>query len=41
LLGSAPAIWLASHLHGRLPRLVSEGIITAAMLALGVRLIFL
>ena len=41
LLGSSPAIWLASHLHGRLPRLVSEGIITVAMLALGVRLAFL
>ena len=41
LLGSSPAIWLASHLHGRLPRLVSEGIITAAMLVLGIRLAFL
>jgi uncharacterized membrane protein YfcA len=41
LLGSVPAIWLASHLHGRLPRLVSEGIIAAAMLVLGVRLAFL
>lgn len=41
LLGSSPAIWLASHLHGRLPRLISEGIITAAMLVLGVRLAFL
>jgi uncharacterized membrane protein YfcA len=41
LMGSLPAIWLASHLHGRLPRLVSEGIIAAAMLVLGVRLAFL
>ncbi len=41
LAGSLPAIWLASHLHGRLPRLVSEGIIAAAVLALGVRLTFL
>jgi uncharacterized membrane protein YfcA len=40
LLGSVPAIWLASHLHGRLPRLVSEGIIAAVMLVLGVRLFF-
>jgi uncharacterized protein len=40
LLGSLPAIWLASHLHGRLPRLASEGIIAAAMLVLGVRLFF-
>ncbi len=38
LLGSLPAIWLASHLHGRLPRLVSEGIIATAMLILGMRL---
>lgn len=41
LLGSLPAIWLASHLHGRLPRMVSEAIIAAAMLALGVRLFLL
>jgi uncharacterized protein len=41
LLGSLPAIWLASHLHGRLPWLVSEGIIAVAMLALGLRLFFL
>ncbi len=41
LLGSVPAIWLASHSHGRLPRLVSEGIIAAIMLALGLRLAFL
>jgi len=40
LLGSMPAIWLASHLHRRLPRLVSEGIIAAVMLVLGVRLFF-
>jgi uncharacterized membrane protein YfcA len=41
LMGSLPAIWLASHLHGRLPRLVSEGIVAATMLVLGVRLAFL
>jgi uncharacterized membrane protein YfcA len=40
LTGSLPAIWLASHLHGRLPRLASEGIIAAVMLVLGVRLFF-
>jgi uncharacterized membrane protein YfcA len=40
LMGSLPAIWLASHLHGRLPRLASEGIIAAVMLVLGVRLFF-
>jgi predicted AlkP superfamily phosphohydrolase/phosphomutase/uncharacterized membrane protein YfcA len=37
LAGSLPAIWLASHLHGRLPRLVSEGIIATVVLVLGVR----
>ena len=41
LLGSLPAIWLASHLHGRLPRLASESIIAAVMLLLGLRLAFL
>jgi uncharacterized membrane protein YfcA len=40
LLGSLPAIWLASHLHAKLPRLASEGIIAAVMLVLGVRLFF-
>ncbi|MBZ5541051.1 MAG: sulfite exporter TauE/SafE family protein [Acidobacteriia bacterium] len=41
LLGSLPAIWLASHLHARLPRLASESIIAAVMLLLGLRLAFL
>ncbi len=41
LLGSLPAIWLASHVHGRLPREVSEAIIAAALLALGIRFFFL
>ena len=40
LSGSLPAIWLASHLHGRLPRVASEGIIAAVLLVLGVRLFF-
>lgn len=40
LLGSLPAIWLASHLHAKLPRLASEGIIATVMLVLGVRLFF-
>lgn len=40
LAGSLPAIWVASHLHGRLPRIVSEGIIATAMLLFGVRLLF-
>jgi uncharacterized protein len=40
LAGSLPAIWLASHLHGKLPRLASEGIIAAAVLILGLKLFF-
>ena len=35
------AIWLASHLHGCLPRIVSESIIAAVKLLLGVCLTFL
>ena len=37
LVGSLPGIWLASHVHGRLPRIVTEGIIAVALLALGLR----
>jgi len=40
LAGSLPAIWLTSHLHGKLPRLASEGIIAVAILVLGMRLFF-
>jgi uncharacterized membrane protein YfcA len=38
LCGSVPAIHLASQLHGRLPRMVPEGIIAAALMAIGVRI---
>jgi uncharacterized membrane protein YfcA len=41
LLGSLPAIWLASHMHGRIPRILSEAVIAVVMLLLGVRLAFL
>jgi uncharacterized membrane protein YfcA len=41
LCGSIPAVWLASHMHGRLPRRISEGIIAVAILALGVRFLVL
>jgi uncharacterized membrane protein YfcA len=41
LLGSLPAIWLASHVHGRLPRQITEGILALTMLALAIRFFFL
>lgn len=41
LVGSLPAIWVASHMHGRIPRIISEGVIAVVMLLLGVRLAFL
>lgn len=41
LAGSLPAIWLAGHMHGRVPRIVSESVIATVMLLLGVRLAFL
>jgi uncharacterized membrane protein YfcA len=40
LCGSLPAIHFASQLHGRLPRMVPEGIIAAALMAMGVRIIW-
>jgi uncharacterized membrane protein YfcA len=38
--GSFPGIWVASHVHGRLPRMVTEGSIATALLALGLRFLF-
>jgi uncharacterized membrane protein YfcA len=40
LCGSVPALWLASQLHGRVPRQIPEGIIAAALMAMGVHIIF-
>lgn len=39
LCGSLPAIHFASRLHGRLPRMVPEGIIATALAAIGVRIL--
>jgi uncharacterized membrane protein YfcA len=39
LCGSLPAIHFASRLHGRLPKLVPEGIIATTMMAIGVRIL--
>lgn len=38
--GSIPGIHFASQLHGRLPRLVPESIIAAALMAMGVHIIW-
>ena len=40
LCGSIPAIHFASRLHGRLPQRVPEGIIAAAMMAMGIHIIW-
>jgi len=41
LAGSIPAVWFASRLHGRIHRAIPEAIIALALLALGVRILFL
>jgi len=38
LFGSVPALWLSSRQHARAPRAVSEGIIAATLMAMGVRI---
>ncbi len=40
LCGSIPSLWLASQLHGRILRQIPEGIIAAALMGMGVRIIF-
>jgi uncharacterized protein len=40
LCGSLPAIHYASRLHGRLPKMVPEGIIATALMAIGIRILF-
>jgi hypothetical protein len=35
MCGSIPAVWFAARLHGRIPRQIPEGIIAAALLAMG------
>jgi len=40
LCGSLPAIHFASQLHGRLPRMIPESIIAAALMAMGVHIIW-
>jgi uncharacterized membrane protein YfcA len=38
LIGSLPALWFASRLHGRVPRHIPEGIIAAALMGMGLRI---
>ena len=38
LIGSLPAMWGASQLHGRVPRHIPEGIIAAALMGMGLRI---
>lgn len=38
LCGSIPAMWYATRLHGRIPRQIPEGLIAAALLAMGVQI---
>ncbi len=38
LCGSIPALWGVSQLHGRFSRQTPEGIIAAALMAMGVRI---
>jgi uncharacterized protein len=38
LIGSLPALWCASQLHGRVPRHIPEGIIAVALMGMGVRI---
>jgi len=38
LTGSLPAMWAASHLHGRIPSRIPEGILAAALFGMGIRI---
>jgi len=38
LVGSLPAMWAASHLHGRIPSRIPEGILAAALFGMGLRI---
>jgi len=37
--GSVPGVWVTSRWHGRIPRQIPEGIIAAALLAMGLRIL--
>lgn len=39
--GSVPAVWVTSRWHGRIPRHIPEGIIALALLAMGIRIVWM
>jgi len=41
LAGSLPAAWIASYTHGRIPRHIPEGLLAAALLGMGLRIVML
>ena len=41
LAGSLPAMWIASHMHGTIPRMIPEGLIASALLCMGLRMVVL
>jgi len=41
LAGSLPAMWIASHMHGRIPRHIPEGLLAVLLLGMGIRIIVL
>jgi uncharacterized protein len=38
LAGSLPAMWMAGHLHGRIPSRIPQGVLAVALLGMGVRI---
>ncbi|HTQ85188.1 MAG TPA: sulfite exporter TauE/SafE family protein [Candidatus Solibacter sp.] len=41
LAGSLPAMWIAGHMHGRVPRHIPEGLLAVVLLGMGIRIIIL
>ncbi len=39
LAGSLPAMWISSHMHGRIPRHIPEGLLALVLLGMGIRII--
>ena len=41
LAGSLPAMWIASHVHGRVPRHIPEALLALVLLGMGIRIMVL
>jgi uncharacterized protein len=41
LAGSLPAMWIASHMHGRVPRHIPEGLLAVLLFGMGIRIMVL